>query len=259
MSSAPRFFRRPSADGQGTMSLVEHLEELRDRLLKSLGAIGLGAVVGWFLYGAVLDLLLRPYCDYLQTVPERLRPPQGCGLYFMSALDPMLIKLKVVVAVGLFIALPVVLWQAWRFVVPGLTKRERRLAIPFVASSVLLFALGAFVAYVTLPKGLSFLLGFAGPQFAPLLTGDRFLSFVLLVALAFGLAFEFPVILVFLQLLGFVSPAQLRSGRRSAILSVAVFSAVITPSSDPYTMLAMMVPMVLFYEGAIIIGRLMGR
>lgn len=259
MSAAARFFRRPGPDGEGTMSLVEHLEELRDRLLKSLGAIGLGGVLGWFLYGRVLDLLLKPYCDYLLTVPDRLRPPQGCGLYFMSALDPMLIKLKVVVAVGLFIALPVILWQAWRFVVPGLTKRERRLAIPFVASSVLLFALGALMAYVTLPKGLSFLLGFAGPQFAPLLTGDRFLSFVLLVALAFGLAFEFPVVLVFLQLLGFVTTAQLREWRRGAILFVAVFSAVITPSSDPYTMLAMMVPMVLFYEAAIIIGRLIRR
>ena len=221
--------------------------------------MALGSVLGWFLYGRVLDLLLRPYCDYLATVPERLRPPQGCGLYFMSALDPMLIKLKVVLAVGLFVALPVILWQAWRFVVPGLTKRERRMAVPFVGSSVVLFALGALVAYVTLPKGLSFLLGFAGPQFAPLLTGDRFLSFVLLVALAFGLAFEFPVVLVFLQLVGFVSTAQLRSWRRGAILFVAVFSAIITPSSDPYTMLAMMIPMVLFYEAAIIIGRLLRR
>ena len=170
------------------MSLVDHLEELRDRLIRSVGAVALGSVLGWFLYGRVLDLLLRPYCDYLATVPERLRPPQGCGLYFMSALDPMLIKLKVVLAVGLFVALPVILWQAWRFVVPGLTKRERRMAVPFVGSSVVLFALGALVAYVTLPKGLSFLLGFAGPQFAPLLTGDRFLSFVLLVALAFVMA-----------------------------------------------------------------------
>lgn len=241
------------------MSLVDHLEELRDRLIRSVGAVALGSVLGWFLYGRVLVLLLRPYCDYLATVPERLRPPQGCGLYFMSALDPMLIKLKVVLAVGLFVALPVILWQAWRFVVPGLTKRERRMAVPFVGSSVVLFALGALVAYVTLPKGLSFLLGFAGPQFAPLLTGDRFLSFVLLVALAFGLAFEFPVVLVFLQLVGFVSTAQLRTWRRGAILFVAVFSAIITPSSDPYTMLAMMIPMVLFYEAAIIIGRLLRR
>ena len=259
MARPSRFLRRSRRDPDGTMSLVDHLQELRDRLVRSVGAVALGSVVGWFLYEGVLDLLLRPYCAYLATVPERLRPPQGCGLYFMSALDPMLIKLKVVIAVGLFIALPVVLWQAWRFVVPGLTRRERVLAIPFVASSVCLFALGAIVAYVTLPKGLSFLLGFAGPQFAPLLTGDRFLSFVLLVALAFGLAFEFPVVLVFLQLLGFVTTGQLREWRRGAILFVAVFSAVITPSSDPYTMLAMMVPMVIFYEAAIIIGRLLRR
>lgn len=241
------------------MSLVDHLEELRDRLIRSLIAIGVGAIGGWLLYDRVLDLLLAPYCDYVATVPARLRPPQGCGLYFLGALDPMLVKFKVVVAVGAFLALPVILWQAWRFVVPGLTGRERRLAIPFVASSVLLFALGASVAYATLPKGLSFLLGFAGPRFAPLLTGDRFLGFVLLVALAFGLAFEFPVVLVFLQLVGVVTTEQLRAWRRPAILGIAVFAAVITPSSDPYTMLAMGIPMVVFYEAAIILGRLMRR
>lgn len=241
------------------MTLVEHLEELRSRLLRSLAALALGSLVGWFLYEPVLDLLLDPYCTYLATVPATLRPTQGCNLFFMGAVDPMLIKFKLVVFIGLFIALPVILWQIWRFVVPGLTKRERRLAVPFVATSVLLFALGALMAYVTLPKGLSFLLGFAGPGFSPLLTGDRFLSFVMLVALAFGLSFEFPVILVFLAQLGIVTSAQMRRSRRAAILFVAVFAAVITPSADPYTMLAMMVPMVVFYEGAIAVTRAMGK
>ncbi|MFM7718441.1 MAG: twin-arginine translocase subunit TatC [Actinomycetota bacterium] len=246
-------------DPEGRMTLVEHLEELRSRLMVSLGAIAFGSAIGWFLYPRVLDLLLDPYCDYLRTVPENVRPSQGCGLFFLGALDPMMIKLKTVLFIGLFIALPAILFQAWRFVVPGLTRSERRLGIPFVVSSVLLFALGATVAYVTLPKGLQFLLGFAGPQFAPLLTGDRFLGFVMMVALAFGLSFEFPVVLVFLQVLGIISSRQLRDWRRSAILFVAVFAAVITPSSDPYTMLAMMVPMVAFYEGAIITGRLLKK
>ena len=246
-------------DPEGTMTLVEHLEELRSRLMRALGAIALGSAVGWFLYPTVLDLLLRPYCDYLATVPESVRPEQGCGLFFLGALDPMMIKLKTVLFIGLFLALPAILFQAWRFVVPGLTKGERRMGVPFVLSSVILFALGALVAYVTLPKGLQFLLGFAGPQFAPLLTGDRFLGFVMMVALAFGLSFEFPVVLVFLQVLGIVSSARLREWRRSAILFVAVFAAVITPSSDPYTMLAMMLPMVAFYEAAIIVGRMLHR
>ena len=241
------------------MSLVEHLTELRRRLIVSLSALVVGGVVGWFLYDPVIDLLTEPYCDYLQTVPPDLRATQECALSFFGALEPALIKLKLVLFLGLFIALPVVLYQLWAFVVPGLTRRERRLAIPFVLSSVFLFALGAAFAYWTLPKALSFLLGFAGDQFAPLLAGDKFLSFVMVVALSFGLAFELPVALVFLVVAGVLSTAQLRRWRRSAILFIAIFAAVITPSSDPFTMLAMTIPMVLFYEAAILVGRLMKR
>ena len=114
-------------------------------------------------------------------------------------------------------------------------------------------------AYLTLPKGLSFLLGFAGSEFVPILTGDRFITFVILVAVAFGLAFEFPVLLVFLELVGVVTSKKLRDGAATRILGIAIFAAVITPSSDPYTMLAMTIPMWLFYEAAIIIGRLMKK
>jgi sec-independent protein translocase protein TatC len=133
------------------------------------------------------------------------------------------------------------------------------MAIPFVASSVALFALGAFIAYWTLPKALGFLIGFAGEGFVPQVTGDRFLGFMMLVTLAFGLSFEFPIALVFLNVAGVVSTGQLRHWRRWAILFIFVFAAVITPSGDPYTLLAMSVPMVLFYEGSIIVGRLLKR
>lgn len=259
MKLIPERLRRRRRDAQGTMTLVEHLEELRYRLLVALGAILVGSVVGWFLFDRVVDLLLNPYCDYWETVPARLRPTSECTLFYSGALEPALIKFKLVGFLGLFIALPVVLYQLWRFVVPGLTTRERRLAIPFVVSSVLLFALGAAFAYWTLPKALGFLLGFAGQQFVPLLTGDRFLSFVMLVALSFGISFEFPVVLIFLTAAGVISTAQLRRWRRGAILFISVFAAIITPSSDPYTMLAMSIPMWLFYEGAIIVGRLLKR
>jgi len=254
-----RFRHRERPNPAAGMTLVEHLEELRTRLFVSLGAIGIGSIVGWFLYGPVVNLLLHPYCNYWKTVPKNVRPTQECTLFFMGAVDPVVIKLKVVVFLGLFVALPIVLYELWAFVVPGLTKRERRMAIPFVLTSVVLFALGALLAYITLPKGLGFLLGFAGSEFVPLLTGDRFLSFVMLVALAFGLSFEFPIVLVFLSMVGVVSSRKLRDWRRGAILFIAIFAAVITPSSDPYTMTAMMVPMILFYEGAIIVARLMGK
>jgi sec-independent protein translocase protein TatC len=259
MRVIPERLRRPARDPEGSMSLVEHLEELRYRLIVSVVAIAVGATIGWFLFDPLVNLLKQPYCDYWQTVPPELRATRECTFFFAGALEPALIKLKLTGIMGLFFALPVVMYQLWAFIVPGLTKRERRLAIPFVVSSVLLFALGALFAYVTLPKALGFLLGFAGSSFSPLLSGDRFFTFVVLVAVAFGISFEFPVVLVFLQLAGVIHTQQLRRWRRGAILGIAIFAAVITPSSDPYTMLAMMIPMWLFYEVSIIIGRLMKR
>lgn len=241
------------------MTLVEHLEELRRRLFVAIGAVAVGSIAGWFLYGPVLRLLQRPYCETLSNVPKGNRPPTGCRFVFTGVLEPTLIKLKVVAFIGLFIALPVVLWQVWAFITPGLRKAERRWAIPFVLSSLFLFALGAVIAYLMLPKGLGFLLGFAGQGFVPLVTGDRFLGFVMLLAVAFGISFEFPILLIFLCGVGVISSANLRRWRSGAIVLIAVFAALITPSTDPYTMLAMMVPMVLFYEGAIIVARLMNK
>jgi sec-independent protein translocase protein TatC len=259
MKLIPERLRRTPRDPQGSMTLVEHLQELRYRLVVSIVAVALGAIVGWFLFDRVLELLQAPYCDYWDTVPRANRPTRDCSLFFFGVLESVVAKLKLVGFLGLFIALPVVLYQLWRFIVPGLRDRERRMAIPFVVSSVFLFALGAAFAYWTLPRALAFLLGFAGDQFSPLLTADKYLSFVMLVALTFGLAFEFPVALVFLTAAGVISTRQLRDWRRGAILFIAVFAAVITPSSDPYTMLAMTLPMVVFYEGAIIVGRLMKK
>ncbi len=259
MKLIPERLRRPPRDPEGRMTLVDHLTELRHRLVVSIVALAVGAAIGFWIFDAVVKLLTEPYCEYLETVPPGSRPTSACTLFFSGALEPALIKFKLSGFIGLFIALPVVLYQFWRFVVPGLRERERRLAIPFVLSSMGLFALGAAFAYWTLPRALEFLLGFAGSQFTALLTGERFLSFVMVVALSFGIAFEFPVALVFLILAGVLSTDRLREWRRYAILGIAIFAAVITPSSDPYTMLAMTIPMVLFYEGAIIIGRLMKR
>ena len=240
------------------MTLVEHLEELRTRLFWALGAVALGSVIGWFLYEPVLALLKDPFCDTVRSLPAANRPPTGCRFLAIGGpLDPVAIKLKVVVYLGLMIALPVVLYQLWAFIVPGLTKRERGLAIPFILSSVALFALGVAFAYATLPKALDFLLGFAGEAVVPVLTADKYLTFLMLVALSFGLSFEFPIVLIFLSIAGVITSRKMREWRRGAIMGISVFAAVITPSADPYTMLAMMIPMVLFYEAAIIVARAM--
>jgi sec-independent protein translocase protein TatC len=247
--------RRSDEERTGSMTLIEHLEELRYRLIVSMYAIAVGAVGGWFLFDPFKNLAGNPYCDWVQGLPKDQRPPAGCNLVFTGLLDGMLVKLKVVAFLGLAIALPVVLYQLWAFIVPALTAKEKKYSIPFIICSVLLFAMGAVFAFVTLPRALNFLLGFAGEGVVPLISFGSYLSFVVLVALAFGASFLFPVVLVFLELVGVLSSRSLRNVRRWAILAIAIFAAVITPSSDPYTMLAMMLPMVVFYEAAIIIGR----
>ena len=258
MGLIPRFLHKSEAERTGTMSVMEHLEELRRRIVIAFVAILAGAVVGWFLYPYALELLRDPFCEYLKQNPE-VRPPAGCDLVFNSPVDAFLTKLKMVGFLGLLVALPVVLYQLWAFIVPGLTSREKKWSIPFILVSTLLFVMGAVFAIWTLPKALEFLLGFGGEAVVPLITFDRYIGFVTLVTLAFGVSFLFPVILVFLEAVGVLSWQLLASWRRWAVLGIAIFAAVITPSGDPYTMFAMMIPMYLFYEASIIIGRIMKR
>jgi sec-independent protein translocase protein TatC len=260
MAVLPFRRRRDEAARTGTMTLIEHLEELRHRLIVSLVALGVGSVPAWFLYEPIKDALRAPYCEFLSRNPAFSPFEQGdCPLIFGGVVDAFTIKLKMVLYLGLVLALPVVLYQLWAFVTPGLTDRERRLALPFVLSSLVLFALGAVFAYAALPRGLEFLLGFAGEGVVPLLTFDRYVSFVVLVILAFGLSFLLPVFLVFLELVGILTPERLGAWRRYAILAIAVFAAVITPTGDPITLLLLGTPMYLFYEAAIIIGRVARR
>ena len=258
MQLMPRFLRKSEAERTGTMSVLEHLDELRRRIVISFFAVAAGAVVGWFLYPYVLELLQEPYCRYLRDHPD-VRPPAGCRLVINSVVDAFLTKIKMVGFLGLIVALPVVLFQLWAFIVPGLTSREKKWSIPFIVTATALFLTGAAFSIWTLPKALDFLLGFGGDAVVPLITFDRYLGFVTLVTLAFGVSFLFPVVLVFLEAVGVLSWRRLASWRRWTILGIAVFSAVITPSGDPYTMFAMMIPMYLFYEASIIIGRIMKR
>lgn len=251
--------RRKSAEQRaGSMPVMGHLEELRHRIVVSMIALACGAVVGWFLFDPFIDLIRGPFCDFVRSHPEQ-RPPTGCKFQFIGVTDGFVVKLKVVFFLGLLAVLPVVLYQLWAFVVPGLTDRERRWAVPFVVSSTVLFLLGGLVAYLSLPRGLDFLLGFAGELLVPIITADRYIGFVVLVTLAFGLAFLLPIFLIFLQLVGVLSARRLAGWRRYSILAIAIFAAVITPSGDPYTMLAMMIPMYVFYEASIIIGRALKR
>jgi sec-independent protein translocase protein TatC len=234
------------------MSLVEHLTELRKRLMIAIGAVAVGAVIGFIIYNPVLSFLKHPYCD---TLPAG----RACSLYVQDPLEGFAIRLKVAGYTGLFLAFPVVLWQLWRFITPGLHPKEKRYAIPFILSSIVLFSLGAALAYLTFSKALQFLQTVGGPSFEQIYSPAKYLRLVMLMFLAFGLAFEFPVLLVFLELAGVLTTAQLKKWRRPAAVIILVVAAVITPSQDPWTLLAMSVPMYIFYEASILIGRLLKK
>jgi len=250
--------RRTENEKAGAMTLVEHLTELRTRVIYSIYAIAVGSVIGYFLWGPFMDLVRGPFCDYIDSHPDQA-PTTGCALTFLGPFDAFTVRMKTTLFLGLAVALPVVMYQLWMFIAPGLTAKEKRWSLPFVISSFILFACGAALAYFVLPKSLEFLLGFAGTGVVPTLTIDRYVGFVTLLTLAFGLSFLFPVVLVFLQLARIVSPQTLGHYRRYAIVAISVISAVITPGTDMVSMVAMMIPMYVFYEASIIIGRSLQR
>ncbi len=258
MPVIPRRRRRPR---DTAMTVVEHLEELRKRLLISLVAVAVGSVVGFVFYRRILAFLVGPYQDAVRSLPVAARPEGAFGdeLVFLSPVEAFLAFLKIGFFSGFLIALPVVLWQLWRFITPGLTRRERRFAVPFVLVSVILFAAGTAFAFAILPRGLRFLFSFGGDSLVPLLTADRYLGFLIFLILAFGLSFELPLLLVFLTAGRFITSGDLRRWRRWALFGTAVFSAVATPTQDPYSMLLMWVPLYLLYEAAILVSRLMKR
>ena len=259
MRVIPRRKRKSPEERSGTMSLIDHLTELRHRLVIILWALVAASVIGILLYGPTMKLIQRPYCDFIAAHPDKAPEGAGCSLIFLGAIDGFLITVKVVVFLAFLVALPVILYQLWSFIVPGLTARERKWAIPFVAVSIFLFLLGALAALITLPAALNFLLSVGGETLSPLLTVDKYVGFVIFTILAFGLGFEFPILLISLSAAGVLTYETMRKYRRQVILALAIFAAVITPSPDPISMLALLIPLYLFYEGAIIVSRLLKR
>lgn len=234
---------------EGRMTLWEHLAELRSRLIKSAIAVAVGAVVGWIIFPWALEFLLEPYKD---VNPD-------AALFVQDPLEPFAVRIKVSAYLGIMFAMPVLLWQIWRFVTPGLYPHEKKYAIPFVVSALVLFVFGATVAYYTLPAALEFLSGIAGDQVEEIYSPQKYLTLIVYMMLAFGAGFEFPVLLVALQLVGVLTPRQLLGWWRWALVVIVVVAAVITPSGDPISLLALSLPMVVLYFVAIGIGALFTR
>ena len=243
-----RLRRRAKVQHTGTMPLVDHLMELRKRILISIGAVFGCAVIVFIFYNPILHFLSKPY--------EQVT---GRNLIVTDPLAPLMVRLKISGYGGLALSIPIIMWEIWRFIVPGLHKRERRYGVWFAVSAVLLFLLGCVVAWFTLTKALDFLLHIGGSSLTPLIDANKYLTLVMLMFAAFGVAFEFPLLLVFLMLVGVLNTQQLRHSRRWAAVGISVFAAVITPSADPFSMLFMAIPMYIFYELSIVIGRVMKR
>ncbi len=249
--SAPVQERIPAPE----MTLMGHLEELRSRLFKIVVAYAVASTAAWFLYEHLLRLLISPLAK-LPAADQILRNGQ---LIYTAPTEAFLVRLKVVAFAGLILALPIILWQLWRFVTPGLHKNEKRYALPFVLVSMVLFALGVSVAFASLPKALEVLAGFAGNELVLLPKAADYLSFVLLLIVAFGVSFEFPIALLGLTIVGVLSSEKLRRFRRAAWVIILVVAAVITPTQDPITLVMMSIPLGLLFEATVVTARLMKK
>ena len=229
---------------------MEHIRELRNRLIKATLAIIVGMVIGWFFYARAFAFITGPYC----RIP--IGETVGCTglkshpLIVTGVFDPFFVKLKVAFVVGLILSSPVWFYQLWAFIAPGLYSREKKWAFGFVGTAVPLFVLGGLFAYLAMSRGLRFLLGLTPEGVRPLITIDTYFGYAMAMLLIFGLAFELPLILVMLNMAGAVTHAFIRKWRRGMIFLVFVFAGAATPSPDPFSMLLLAIPCVILVECA---------
>ncbi|MCD6288936.1 MAG: twin-arginine translocase subunit TatC [Anaerolineae bacterium] len=229
------------------MTIVEHLMELRDRIIKAGLALVGGMVIGVFFARRFLEVLLSPLGQ--QGTVQSLKPAENIMVFF-----------KVALVLGAVIAMPVIFYEFMAFIAPGLTKEEKKSLLRIVPAATFLFALGVgFGAFVMLPFTLGYLQTFLSDLIKPNYSIDYYIAFVTNFTLAIGGAFETPLVIAFLARLGFVSPEGLRKGRRYAIVVIAILAAVITPTPDPFNMMLVMAPLLVLYEVGIILARLSYR
>jgi sec-independent protein translocase protein TatC len=236
------------------MPLMEHIRELRNRVIKIAIVVTIGSVIGWFLYPHVFHFIEQPFCRL--PAKERAIPGQhasgSCGhaLVVTGIFDAFFLQLQISIVTGVILASPVWLYQVWAFIAPGLYKRERRWAYYFVGAAVPLFAVGATIAYFAMTRGLQFLLGRVPAGVTPLITISTYLSYAEAMLAIFGIAFEMPLVFVLLNLAGVLTHARFRKWRRGIIFGVFAFAAIFTPSPDPLSMLLLAVPCVVLVEAS---------
>jgi sec-independent protein translocase protein TatC len=248
--------RRAPANPGAEMTILEHVAELRDRLVKSSVALIVATLISAFLlYDLTFRFITRSYCEIDPRYRITSAAGQSCGLLAQSPLEGLSIRIRLSLVLGLLFAMPVIAYQLWRFIAPGLKQSEKRLAIPFALASTLLFAGGVTIAFVTMPKAIGFLVAAGGEGLINFYAADRYLRFVMFMGLAFGLTFEFPLVLVFLSMAGVLSSQAMLRAWRPAVALIIVVAAVVTPSQDPISLFSMAIPMWIFYFAAAGVAR----
>lgn len=242
MTDQPTVIDGAAPADPSVMSLVDHLAELRRRLAICIAAILVGGIVGFWLAPQIITILADP-------LPVR---ESGTKVQFLTVSGGFFLFMKIAIVIGILLSLPILLYQLWAFVSPGLTDKERRAALPWIPAAVVFFFLGSVVAYVTLPYAISFLTSWNVTGIAETVpSAEAYYGFVTMIFLLFGAVMEFPIVLVLLNRLGILSIERLKSSRRIVLMGVVVFAVIATPGGDPVSPVVMAGTMYLLYEATI--------
>jgi sec-independent protein translocase protein TatC len=253
-----KWLKPPPMPPDGSMTLFEHLRELRYRLIVASLAIIVATVACAFFYNALFDLLTKPYYAGIADLKAK-NPDAVTELVNIDLTSPLKLAVQVCLVAGLVLSGPVWLYQLWAFIVPGLLAKEKKWALIFIGTASPLFALGVLTAYYVLPKAISVLLGFTAEGISNLQDINTFLSFMLRLMVVFGIAYLIPLLVLMLNIVGVISAKQLAKYRTLVIFGTFVFGAVATPSTDPFSMLALALPMSLLFLGAEVIAHILDR